>query len=364
MGWDMPRKAESALARSHGVFGSLLGSVNGSEFSAPLSLAGKSTVAVDLKANTRRKLKATALSAIDSPLVSPLQAEVRAYYTIVDDPTGEEFAVPAGTFVVTAVEEASPGVVTVTGEDRWRRIMDARFPQPITTSGNTVAALRALITGADSRIEVVVDPGVNLGGTHRTSLWERDRDKAVVELARSIGAVVYFDPMGVAHIGPLPGLGRDPYWTIATGPGGARLGRRRGITRDRTYNAVAVVGDPGSSIPPVYGFAADLDPTSPTRYGGQFARKPRFYKSSLITTQAQADSTAASMLASVKGITHTQTVEALAHPGLDAGDVVRVEAGPGEWRPYLVGAFTLPLGLGAVSIDTLTTALADDESED
>lgn len=363
MGYAMPTGAAAAVARSHGVYGELRGSVNGSPFSAPLAIVGKSAVDVDGKSNTRRKLKAQVLADVHSPTVSPIQAEVQAYYVLVDDPSGKEYPIPAGTFVITGSEESSPGVVNLTGEDRWYRVRDARFPRPRATSGNTVAAITTLLEEADSRIEVVVDPGVDTSATHRTSVWDRDRDKAIVELAQSIGATVFFDPLGVAHIASLPSLGEVPYWSIVTGPGGARLGRRRGLSRDRTYNAVSVIGDPGNGAQPVYGFAADTDPASVTRYGGPFGRKPRFFKSSLVTTTTQANGTAASMLASVKGIASTMTVEALAHPGLDAGDVVSVEVARGQYGRFLVGGFSLPLGLGAVSIDAVTDLVDEDGEE-
>lgn len=360
MGWPMPGRSASIIPRSHGVYALLRGSVNGSPFTVELPLAGSgSSVAVDLKSNTRRKLKASVRAAIESPTVSPISGEVRAYYVLVDDPTGEQFEVPVGTFVLTDAKESSAGVVELTGEDRWRRVLDARFPRPVTTSGNTVAAITSLLQGADARIAVEVAPGVNAAATHRTSVWDRDRDKAINQLAQSIGATVYFDPMGIAYIAPLPSLSQDPYWQILAGPGGARLRRSRGLSRSKTYNAAAVIGDPGNGAAPVYGFASDDDPLSATRYGGPFGRRPRFYKSSLVTTQAQADTTAASLLASVRGIARTQTVEALAHPGLDAGDVIQVE--DNGFRRFLVGGFTLPLGLGQITIDAVTDAATDDD---
>lgn len=359
MGYPMPGRSAGILNRSHGVRAEAFAAVNGSGFAAPLPVVGTGTVAVDMRSNTRRKLKLRVEASIDSPRVSVLTAEVRPFYVLVDDPSGVEYAIPAGTFVITEAKESSPGVVELTGEDRWRRVLDARFPRPVTTSGNTVTAITSLLQGADGRISVTVDPGVNTLATHRPSVWERDRDKAVNELAQSIGATVFFDPLGVAHIAPLPSLSQVPYWQITTGPGGARLGRSRGLSRSRTYNAAAVVGDPGNGVAPVYGFAADDDPASATRYGGPFGKRPRFYKSSLVSTQAQADSTAASLLASVKGITRTLNVQSLTHPGLDAGDVIFAETDPGVFHRFLVGGFTLPLGLGSLDIDALT-----DYSED
>lgn len=361
MGWPMPGKSAGLIGRTHGVRAEILASVNGSAFVVPLPLAGPSagSVPVDGKSNARRKLSCQVIADVDSPSVSPITAEVQAWYVLIDDPSGEEFRIPVGTFVVGESKESSPGVVDLNGTDRWSRVQEARFPSPVQTSGNTVDAITNLLMDADSRIEVVVDPGTGTG-SHRASVWERDRDTAVVKLAQSIGATVYFDPLGVAHIGPLPGLSRDPYWNVTVGRGGVRLGRSRGISREKTYNGVSVTADPGNGVAPVFGAAYDLVPGSSTRWGGPFGKRTRFYSSSLISTSAQANATAASMLTSVLGVTRTMSVQTLAHPGLDAMDVIEVEVTEGVYRRYLAGAFTLPLGLGALSIDALTSADQDD----
>lgn len=360
MGWPMPGRSAGLIGRTHGVRTELLASVNGSDFTVPLPLIGAGSVPVEGKSNARRKLSAQVAASIDSPAVSPITAEVRAWYILVDDPSGEEFPIPVGTFVLGDSKESSPGVIALEGTDRWTRVKDARFPTPVQTSGNTVDAITSLLVGADSRIEVIVDAGVG-SGTHRASVWERDRDEAVVKLAQSIGATVFFDPMGRAHISPLASLERPPYWQVSAGRGGVRLGRSRGISREKTYNGVSVTGDPGNGAAPVYGSAYDLNPSSPTRWGGPFAKRTRFYTSSLVSTTAQANATAASMLASVLGVTRTLNLRTLAHPGLDAMDVIEAEVSPGMYRRYLAGAFTLPLGLGALSIDALTSADQDDD---
>lgn len=356
----MTARAASIITRTHGIRGELRSSVNGSPFEIPMMLLPGGSVAVDGKSAARRKLSAKVVASHTSPTVSPISGEVQAWIVLVDDPSGREYEIPVGTFVLTDVKEDGNGSVTISGEDRWRRVQDARLPSPVTTSGSTITAITSLLRGADDRITVVVDPGVPTDATHQASTWDRDRDKAVTELATSIGCTVFFDPLGVAHISQLPSLDDDAYWTIGTGMGGARLGRARGISRERTYNAVVVTGDTAGQVPPVSAFVTDNDQLSPTRYGGPFGRRPRFYTSSLVTTQAQASDTASRMLASARGIARTLTVDALAHPGLDAWDVISVETDPGIYGRYLVGSFTLPLGLGSISIDALTGAETDD----
>lgn len=362
MGWALPREAERLLTRSHGVYGRLLASVNGSPFSLPLPLLPGGEVPVDGGSAVRRTLKCEVEARLTSPLVDPLSAEVRAEYVLVDDPSGREYVVPVGTFVLTDADEVRPGVVALQGNDRWQRIIDARFEKPRTTSGNTVQTIAALLTEADDRIVLGDSFSLPWDGSHRASVWERDRDEAITKLARSIGCEVWFDPMGVAQIGTRPGLSGEPYWQITGQRGGAKIGATRGLSRSKTYNAVAVVGEPGGNSPAVYGVAYDTRPGSRTRYGGPFGKRPRFYRSTLISNTTQAQQTAQRLLQPLLGVTASTTVEHVAHPGLDAWDRLDVQVQPDSGlRRVLAKAFTVPLGGAAMVTDCVTQAEDDEE---
>lgn len=360
MGWPMNERAAALIGRSRGVDARLLASVNGSSFVLPVPLQSGGTVSVDGKSAARRSLSCEVQTVITDPAVDPINAEVRAEYGIVDPASGATFWTPVGTFVVTDAVEAGPGLVSLKATDRWQRVVEARFERPRTTSGNTVAAITALLQEADGRITVEADPA--LVGTHRASLWDRDRDKAILELAKSIGAVVYFDAMGVAQIRRQPSASDPVYWQISAGQGGAKSASRRGASRSRTYNAVVVIGEPGGNAPPVYGVARDTDPASRTRYGGPMGKRPRYYRTSLITTEAQANAAAAGLLARYLGVARTLEVDAAPHPGLEAGDVVLAEVARGTWERHISEAFTLPLGLGTITLATRSN-LGEDDGE-
>jgi hypothetical protein len=165
----------------------------------------------------------------------------------------------------------------------------------------------------------------------------------------------------VARIARVASLGDASYWQIGRGPGGAKSSSRRGVTRSKTWNAVAVTGQPGGDLPPVYAVARDTDPASRTRYGGPFGKRPRFYTTSLITTTAQAQAVADAQLAQYLGVARTLSVSAPPNPGLDAGDVITAEVAADEWQRHITEAFTLPLGLGTVGIDTRSNVVEDDD---
>ena len=62
-----------------------------------------------------------------------------------------------------------------------------------------------------------------------------------------------------------------------------------------------------------------------------------------MTTQAQAESVAAVMLAGCLGRTEQLTWSALVHPGLEPLDVVAVETEDGSLRSYVLDKLTIPL---------------------
>ena len=351
MAYPLPSWAVSQLGVSHPVGGRLSASINGSGFVVPLDLQGGS-VKVDATSPAKRQLSAVVRAHPDDPAVSPLGAECLAEYAIIA-PNGATLWVPVGTFVIATSHEADRGLVEIGAVDRWQRVVDARLEQPVATSGATAAAIATLLTGADYRI--TVDTSAAPSGTHGASLWERERTDAVLALARTIGADVRFDVEGQAVVRPAPSLTDQAAWQIGGGLGGAKVSSRRGTSRERTYNAVVVTGEP-PDLPPVYAVARDTSPTSPTRWGGPFGKRTRFYSSQLITSTAQAQAAADAMLARVLGVARTVELEALPNPGLDAGDVIRVEVEPGVWQRHLVESFTLPLGVGTVSLATRSTA--------
>lgn len=355
--YDVGAALLPVLSRSHGVTARLLASVNGSSFTYPVVMQD-GAVQVSASSPIRRKLTATVAASPGDPEVDVFRTEIRAEYGITTI-NGVTSWVPVFTGPVVEAQETGSGVMTVTCEDRWRRIINARFVTSHTTSGSTVDALADLVEAADGRITCTDLTGST--ATHGASLWERDRDKAVMELAKSIGAQVVMTVEGEAEIRPVPSLADAVVWRVYGGDGGVLVEARRGASQGNTYNAAKVEGEASDGSAPVWAAAYVTDSASPLVWGGPFARRPRFYRSPLITTQAQADAAAAALLARVTGVAKTVTVDAAPHPGLDGGDVIDVEVAPGVFERHIVDGFSLPLGPGGVTIDTRTSVEAEGE---
>ena len=85
------------------------------------------------------------------------------------------------------------------------------------------------------------------------------------------------------------------------------------------------------------------EPASPTYRYGPFGAVPTFNSSPLITSQAQAETVAAAMLAATLGKTEQLSWEQVTHPGLAPLNVVRVQSTGGPSSTYILDAVTVPL---------------------
>ncbi len=357
---SVPAWAVPLLRTSHGVQGRVWASVNGSSFAVPMQLRQGGTIGVDGTSPIRRTLSCELVADVESPSVSPIGTELFVEYGLIFGL--RTVWVPAGVFVITEATETSlPGVVKIKGEDRWRRVVDARFESAVTTSGNTAAAIVSLVQGADSRITVTNLTGSSV--THVPTLWERDRDDAVLKLCKTIDAQMYFDPSGNGVLKPapvLPTAGDVGVWTIGRGAGGAKVSSARSVSRDGVYTGAVVTGEPLDGGPPVWAFVPDSSPASITRHGGPFGKKPNFYKSPFIRSSAQAAAVATTRALRVTGIAWEVALTALPHPALEYGDPLRIEVAANSWQTHMLEGYTLPLGPGVVSFKTRSTAAAVD----
>jgi hypothetical protein len=347
------------INQSHDVYGKLVASVNGSSFSYPVNMLSGS-VSVSGSSGIRRKLSATIKADLDDAECDVFRTEIRAFYGIKLF-SGLTVWTPQGTFVVTDAVAGKTGEAVITGEDRWRRIANARFLQPVMTAGNTANQIKNLVDRADSRIVMSNESGST--ATHNKSVWERDRDAAIMKLATSIGCIVYFDVMGDPHLTKIRSLGETPDWRMRAGEGGTILDLGQGKSQGNTYNAAVVEGEDSSGAVAVRSVAIVNRKSSPLLYGGPFASRPRYFRSTLITTKAQADVVAISLLARISGMARTIQFEALPHPGLDAGDIVQAMMDDGSLASHMVDGFTMPLGPGSIDINTRTGLASDTDTE-
>ncbi|WP_416902764.1 DUF5047 domain-containing protein [Micromonospora echinospora] len=283
-------------------------------------------------------------------------------------PSGQTELVPLGVFGLDSqsISVAPGGGIQVrSAPDRWARVQRHRFELPASSviGAPTVNEVVRLVTEAVPGIDVV-----NLStstATVEALVWDRDRDKAAIDMATSVGAEAYFDNEGRLIIRDVPLLTQTPVWTVDASPSGVLLDGERIRDRSRTYNVVVVRdGRTDGSTPFDPQIAEDNDPTSHTYVGGPFGRVPYYWSSPTVTSGAAALEAAATILARVRAVAAQINVEAIVHPGLDRGDVITVLTADGSTELHLVDALTVPLDVGSAQSITTVSSRPDDPGGD
>jgi hypothetical protein len=234
--------------------------------------------------------------------------------------------------------------------DAAAAIVDARFERPFTASKGmlVIDQMKAIILDAVADAEFDVDPNVAANTTTITTpaTWDRERISALDNLAAVIGADWMASPEGKYRIVQLPTLaGSPPSWVVDSGDTGVTITHITSLDRAQIYNGMVVNGEPPDGQPPVTGVAHDDGPFSPTRWGGPFGMVPKFFSSQFITTQAQADSVALSMLGDVVSGARSVEITCVPNPRVQTNDVIYVNDGSdSDWSGmYYAHSLSLPL---------------------
>jgi len=266
-------------------------------------------------------------------------------------PSGSVEWVPLGRFRVEnpADAEGDPAV-TVHGADPSVVVADARFlsPKVGATGGRIVDQIAGLVTEVHTCVTSLW-PYTNVVGK---VVWDEDRWAAVQDMARSLGAEVFFNPAGTLVVRPEPTLLSPFVWSVNAGEGGVMVSAGRQMSREGVYNAVVARGEQAADAPPVQAAVYDLDPASPTYWLGPFGQKPRFYASPLITTTAQCLSAATAIFLRQKGVSRTLNLGAVPNPALERGDVINVVFADRTAEKHIVEKLTIPLVPGAMTVAT------------
>lgn len=263
-----------------------------------------------------------------------------------------------GYFRIDSVEQdrTPNGPLHIGASDRMANVRDGRNTAPYQFgSGAAVGAVIDFVVG-----EVV--PGLvtvydwdaysqTLGSDH---VVDEDRLKFVNDLVAAYGKVMYFDYAGRLQVKSPPAQNRSTVYTINNGRNGVLVSMKRAISRDGVYNGVVARGESTGTLPPVQGVALDTVPTSPTYWFGAFGKVPRFYSSGFLTTQAQCENAAASMLLTATGLPYTVSLGTVPNPALETFDVITVayaDKSPSE--THIVDRITYGLSAdGGMAIDT------------
>lgn len=300
-------------------------------------------------------------------LLAPVGTELRVR-SVLRYPDGvSSESVPMGVFDIDSEQMgyAPGGTLVVKASDKWVRIQRARFLAPFASNPAITikAQIAALIRRALGSGEPVTTTATSNAMTPKV-VWDRDMDKAILDLAKSIGAWVYFDRDGVATIADLPADNSASVWRVAADNDGVMLDASRSRDRSKTYNTVVVNSeqvDGAALFAPVT--LSDGDTTSPTYVGGPFGSVPYFYSSPLLTTTNQATQAGLSILARVKGLNAQLGLKTVRNHALDAMDAISVQLPKERWdvplppiEHHLVDRIVHPLTAGdSQSVDTRST---------
>lgn len=317
------------------------------------------TVTLDAAASVRGRMDLTIIddgshglipTAVDDPL-APYGNEVKVYRGV-RFPRGLIELVP---LIVARIdtprvsEEGGMPTITISGQDRSARIIDARFEEPY-----EVAAGTNLITAITDVIEAVypdvVTDFIQTAATTGTVIAEAqaDRWEFAGKLALAAGMRLYFDGDGVLRLAPEVTTG-PAVADLVEGDGGVLVSAAREWTREAVRNVIVATGEnTGDASASVRGVAEDLDPDSPTYVHGPFGRVVGFFSSPILTTNDQCVQAAQTILARSTGTTQRLDLGSLVLPYLEPGDVVNVarqRIGIVNER-HILDSVTVPLAIG------------------
>ncbi|MFF9894980.1 phage tail protein [Streptomyces longispororuber] len=317
--------------------------------------------------------------------INTISTQVRLFEELTV-PRVDPYRVPAGRYTVDSTKATLRGrglsCALLGVEDIVR---GAALPVARTVQADTAQAIaQTLIAEALPWAAVAWRTGVKADTKIPSFLIEEDRwqalaggtDQAGVStgIAPVLGAEVYADPRGVITFAPVPTLDDPAVWELPYGQG--LVEPEAGQSSEGLANVWVITGEEaaeesgGAAAPvgPVYVWDDDpgsltyagpdpiKDPLAPQRQGLHWVR-PRVarYSSPLITTTDQAYTVGRAKLADSLRVQASLTFTAYAHPGIEPGDLVRVETAPGVWERHIIDACPRSLGAASMSCQTRTS---------
>lgn len=244
---------------------------------------------------------------------------------------------------------ASDEPIRLTGTDRMQGLIDARLIRPRQyRSTHTIAAVVSdLVRDVHPAAVIAWDDDGDQLPLGRSIVVEEDRYAALRDIATAQGKVVYFDSQGVLRFEAAP----DPdqiAWDIKSGRNGVLVTSKRRVSREGMYNGVVARGE-GATEAPAIGIMVDIGENSPTRWGGRFGAKPRFYSSPLLTSNTAARAAAASILRRSIGMPYSADFGTVPNPALRPRQAVRVAQKDGNREKHLIETLRLPFIGGAMT---------------
>lgn len=256
--------------------------------------------------------------------------------------------VSQGYFRIDSVEQAGSNVndpLQITAFDRMSGLVEAKLeaPRQFTANHTILQVFESLVLEVYPAASIVTDAETNLAAVAlgRTQVVEQDRFAFLRDVTRAIGRVMYWNHRGELFVGKPPDP-TEPVYTVDAGARGVLVSHRRSLNRESVFNAVVATGEAPDTSDPVFAIARDMSPTSPTYWAGKFGKVPRFYTSPLITTTAQAETAAVTLLQRSIGLPYQIDFQTIPNPALEPLDPVLVSTKQGT-EVHILDKITLPL---------------------
>jgi hypothetical protein len=233
-------------------------------------------------------------------------------------------------FLGTNVLVSGGAQIQITAYDVGIMAANSKLLAPESPQGGGASIVSEITRLMDGIAPVVVLPGVTDRTVNASLVYQQDRLNAIQDLCKRINADYRFNGNKQLEIYPL--TPQAPVWTIQGGPEGVLVSVDRSMDLNGLYNIFIAEGtatitksDGSTQQVPVTGRAQIT--TGPLRVNGPHGKYPTFYQSNMLTSQAECDAYALTMMATqLRGLTVDLKITCLPHPGLQQGDWVTVIA--------------------------------------
>ena len=232
--------------------------------------------------------------------------------------------VPLGVFPIqTSSVDGVSLASSITAYDRSQLVSDARFEDvyQVPAGENFADAIQALIADGVAGLEYLF-PSVTFTTPLLTFDAQDDRWEAGQQMAKSIGHELLFDGFGRCMMRPEPVFTATPVAAVSEGTN--MVSTTLQLDRTTAYNRVIATSQNSGLGAQFRGVATDDNPASPTYYLGPFGRRPRFFASEFLASDAQCETAAASVLAANLGVARSVNFAAVPDPRFECSDVVLI----------------------------------------
>jgi hypothetical protein len=276
--------------------------------------------------------------------------------------------VPMGVFVIDTVKlSAGDGKVSITAPDKWVLVQRAQLLLPLASSpgsrvSDQAASLISAATGEPVQIDATSQALVD------AMVWEKDREKAALDLLDGIGAWASFDRNGTCIIADVPTAGSGTVWLADASTTGVLVSLDRERSRTETRNVVVVTSSATDEEKFVTQVVWDNDPTSPTYAGpdpvnhpeqaGPFGLSVDYLDTPLPLDVIGAREAGGAIVQRKTGIASQVSLSMVPNPAVDAFDLLDVlpprpdRNSPRIVERHVVDTITHPLSIGqAMTID-------------